>query len=83
MSESRSPSNPSESAFEPDEAFARRLDEDDPLHGHRERFCLPTKRENEPSIYFAGNSLGLQPKSARELLNQELDDWAASRVKWS
>ena len=76
MSESRSTSNPSESAFEPDEAFARRLDQDDPLRGCRERFCIPTKREDGPSIYFAGNSLGLQPKTARELLNQELDAWA-------
>src|SRR5438874_12283287 len=29
-----------------------------------------------PLIYFAGNSLGLMPKSAREIVEQELDDWA-------
>jgi len=26
-------------------------------------------------IYFCGNSLGLQPKQARTLVNQEMDKW--------
>src|SRR5438045_4427336 len=30
----------------------------------------------EPLIDFAGNSLGLMPKSARKIVEQELDDWA-------
>ena len=27
------------------------------------------------SVYFSGNSLGLQPKEARTLVIQELDKW--------
>lgn len=61
--------------FEASEAFAKRLDERDPLGQFRDRFALPTRR-GQPVIYFNGNSLGLMPKSARSLVNDELDDWA-------
>ena len=27
-------------------------------------------------VVFTGNSLGLQPKSTKEYINQELEDWA-------
>ena len=30
----------------------------------------------EMNIYFCGNSLGLQPKTTKEFINQELEDWA-------
>ena len=70
-----SPANPSTS-FQPDEAFARQLDADDPLRGHRDRFLIPCRPDGRPVVYFAGNSLGLQPKSVRPLLDQELNDWA-------
>ena len=36
--------------------------------------------DGEPLIYFAGNSLGLMPKAARKIVEQELDDWARARV---
>jgi kynureninase len=64
--------------FEPRKDFAKRLDERDPLAPFRERFALPT-RDGEPVVYFNGNSLGLMPKAARELVDDELDDWARSR----
>jgi kynureninase len=63
-------------AHDRDEAHARRLDDIDPLRVYRERFHVPARSSGEPVIYFAGNSLGLQPKSARALIEQELDDWA-------
>lgn len=63
-------------AFEASEAFARGLDEKDPLHGYRDRFCIPTGPDGKPSIYFCGNSLGLMPKAAQDAVQQELDDWA-------
>jgi kynureninase len=66
--------------FSPDEDFARQLDADDPLRLFREKFHLPVGQNGEPLIYFAGNSLGLMPKSAREIVDQELDDWAALGV---
>lgn len=62
--------------FVDDEGFAKRLDEQDPLRRHRERFAIPAGPEGEPSVYFNGNSLGLMPLGAREYVEQELADWA-------
>jgi kynureninase len=59
-----------------DEEFARQLDAEDPLRDLRERFHLPLGKDGKPLIYFAGNSLGLMPKTARQIVEQELDDWA-------
>ena len=66
--------------FSAEENFARELDAEDPLRRFREKFHLPLGKNGEPLIYFAGNSLGLMPKSARTIVEQELDDWAATRV---
>lgn len=66
-------------AFEASEEFAKRLDERDPLAKFRDRFAIPLKN-GEPAIYFNGNSLGLMPKSARELIDDELRDWATLAV---
>jgi kynureninase len=61
--------------FEAGEDFAKRLDERDPLARYRDRFAIPV-RGGEPVLYFNGNSLGLMPKAAAELVAAELDDWA-------
>ena len=62
--------------FSAGEEFAQQLDSEDPLRSFRDRFHLPLGNDGEPLVYFAGNSLGLMPKSAREIVEQELDDWA-------
>src|SRR3954451_4804728 len=62
--------------FSADKSFALQMDADDPLRSFREKFHLPLGPNGEPLIYFAGNSLGLMPKSARKIVEQELDDWA-------
>jgi len=62
--------------FSAGEEFAQQLDTEDPLRTFRDRFRLPLGNKNEPLIYFAGNSLGLMPKSARKTVEEELDDWA-------
>jgi len=62
--------------FSSDESFARQLDREDPLGGFREKFSLPLGKDGKPVIYFAGNSLGLMPKSARQIVDDELDNWA-------
>ncbi len=54
---------------------ARKLDSQDELSSFRDAFHLP-KHESGRTVYFTGNSLGLQPKKVREILNEELDDWA-------
>src|SRR3954470_18641651 len=62
--------------FSADEDFALRCDAEDPLRSFRDRFHVPPGKNGEPLIYFAGNSLGLMPKSARKIVEQELEDWA-------
>src|SRR5207245_2070920 len=62
--------------FSADEEFAKQLDSEDPLRAFRDKFHLPLGKDGKPLIYFAGNSLGLMPKAARQVVDQELDDWA-------
>ena len=59
-------------------AVAARLDEADGLAGFRDQFHIPRSSSGENVIYFTGNSLGLQPKSVRGYIEQELKDWAVS-----
>ena len=60
--------------------FAQQLDANDPLRSFRDRFYFPTFHD-KPVRYFTGNSLGLQPKSVRTYIDQELDDWAKYGVE--
>ena len=62
--------------FSADEDLAQQLDREDPLRCFREKFSLPFGKDGKPVIYFAGNSLGLMPKSARQIVDDELEDWA-------
>ncbi|HEV2840060.1 MAG TPA: kynureninase [Chthoniobacterales bacterium] len=62
------------------EDFAHQLDAEDPLRHFREKFHLPLGVDGKPLIYLAGNSLGLMPKAARKIVEQELDDWAKLAV---
>ena len=56
--------------------FAKKQDQDDILASYRNQFHIPKDTHGNELIYFCGNSLGLQPKSTKEYINQELDDWA-------
>src|SRR5262245_18067762 len=42
----------------------------------RDSFCLPSRPDGTPLIYFNGNSLGPMPKGAWDFVEEELDDWA-------
>jgi kynureninase len=66
--------------FENTLSFARKLDKTDPLKSFRQQFHLP-KVKGKTALYFTGNSLGLQPKSTKSFLNQELSDWATLGVE--
>ena len=66
--------------YEKSLSFARKLDKSDPLRAFRNKFHMPTLNGN-PAIYLTGNSLGLQPKAVREIVNEELDDWARLGVE--
>mgnify|MGYP000023514696 CR=1 FL=1 len=57
-------------------AFAKQQDEEDKISNLRNRFHIPKDKKGNDWLYFTGNSLGLQPKTAKEYINQELEDWA-------
>ena len=61
--------------FENSLTFAQELDQQDPLASFRSRFHFPTFH-NENRVYFTGNSLGLQPKTAAIYIQEELNAWA-------
>lgn len=55
-------------------AFAKQQDEKDPLSIFRSQFYFPP-HNGKDTIYFCGNSLGLQPKNVEAAIQQELNDW--------
>jgi len=63
--------------FEDSAEWARAQDAADELAPLRQEFLFP---ERAP-LYFAGHSLGLQPRRAREYVLEELDDWARFGVE--
>ena len=60
--------------------FAKMMDEKDPLKDFRSKFFIP-RHNGKNCIYFTGNSLGLQPKTTAQYVQQELDDWAKMGVE--
>lgn len=67
-------------AFKNSIEFAKEADADDPLAGFRDVFHVP-QHNGEDCVYLIGNSLGLQPKTVKEYVNRELDDWATLGVE--
>jgi kynureninase len=67
--------------FRPDEAFALEQDAADPLSRFRDRFHIPRGPDGRSCTYLCGNSLGLQPRAARDLVEQEMDAWATLGVE--
>lgn len=61
--------------------FAQSLDNNDPFKEYRNKFHIPAGKEGIELIYFAGNSLGLQPKTVRQYVEQELLDWEKMGVE--
>lgn len=57
--------------------WAKNIDEKDPLKSFRNKFHFPVI-DGKEVLYFTGNSLGLQPKSTKKYIDQELEDWS----KW-
>ncbi|KKA30375.1 hypothetical protein TD95_001035 [Thielaviopsis punctulata] len=73
--------------------YARSLDAQDELSSFRDEFLIPSKTslcktaldgslpdQNDPCIYFVGNSLGAQPKAVRAHLDAHLETWASIGV---
>ena len=76
-------------------AYAEHQDAEDPLSHFRSQFIIPSvadihrstlaKYPDEdaapPCTYLCGNSLGLQPRRTRELVNTFLTQWSTKAVK--
>ncbi|MDW8273683.1 MAG: hypothetical protein RMJ53_05585 [Chitinophagales bacterium] len=56
------------------ESYALQLDAEDPLAEYRNRFFIPEFNGKEV-VYLCGNSLGLQPRSVKKFIEEELDKW--------
>src|SRR3546814_2393086 len=62
------------------DTYAQALDAADPLRGLRDEFLIP-QHDGREQAYFCGNSLGLQPRTARAHVEEVLDKWAHEAVE--
>jgi kynureninase len=66
-------------------AWAQAADAADPLRAFRDEFLIPPHEGDgsaiSDSVYFCGNSLGLQPRAVRDAVNAELDYWGELGVE--
>lgn len=56
------------------------MDRQDPLRKFRSQFLFPSFGKAK-SLYFCGNSLGLEPKNTIKFLKEELEDWSSLGVE--
>lgn len=61
--------------------YAKEQDQNDPLKDYRKKFHIPTDQNGKELVYLCGNSLGLQPKTTKDYIDQELNDWAQLGVE--
>jgi len=66
--------------FENTLEFAKQQDANDLLKEYRSKFYFPMMHGRE-TVYFTGNSLGLQPKATQDYVLNELEDWATFGVE--
>ncbi|HYK76452.1 MAG TPA: kynureninase [Daejeonella sp.] len=60
--------------FKNSKDFATALDQADPLKSFRDEFLIP-QQDGQDIIYLCGNSLGLQPRSTKKFIQDQLDNW--------
>lgn len=61
--------------------YAIQLDQNDPLQSYRDKFHIPVRSNGNEYLYLCGNSLGLQPRTVRKHIEQELNDWSTLGVE--
>lgn len=61
--------------------FAEKMDALDPLRDFRDHFYFPKHTDGSEAVYLCGNSLGLQPKSAKIAIEEVLNAWRELGVK--
>ncbi len=67
--------------YQDTKAFALAADSDDTLAHFREQFLFPKSTRTEECIYLCGNSLGLQPRRAKEEIDSVLENWSNKGVE--
>jgi len=67
--------------FQASKEFAAALSARDPMASYRARFHIPRMPDGADCVYLCGHSLGLQPKSVRGAIEQELQDWERLAVE--
>ncbi|MBP6624340.1 MAG: kynureninase, partial [Chitinophagaceae bacterium] len=67
-------------SFKTTREYACELDDADQVSKYRDHFIMP-KHQNKEVIYLCGNSLGLQPKEAKKIIEDELQDWGEFGVE--
>jgi kynureninase len=60
--------------FQNTREFAQTLDDSDSLKRFRNEFLIP-RHDGKEIIYLCGNSLGLQPRSVKKFLDEQLANW--------
>ena len=61
-------------------SFVKKLDQSDPLRFYRKKFHYPKNKKGNEVLYLCSNSLGLQPKTAKEFIEKELNVWEKDGV---
>lgn len=69
-----------EHSFEASLSFAESLDSKDPIGRMADDFSFP-KIKGQKSIYFCGNSLGLQPKQAALEISEVMSAWSTLGIE--
>ncbi|MBL7814780.1 MAG: kynureninase [Saprospiraceae bacterium] len=61
--------------YEDNLPFAKQMDAQDPLRGFKDQFHFPKHHDGSDTLYFCGNSLGLQPKNTEGAIAEALAHW--------
>lgn len=67
--------------YRADSTFANELDQSDLLARFRRLFHIPIHEDANEGIYLCGHSLGLQPKSVKAYVDEELAEWGRLGVE--
>ncbi|TFF39853.1 kynureninase [Mucilaginibacter psychrotolerans] len=62
------------------QAYAAQLDEKDELRKFRQQFLIP-RHHGADAVYLCGNSLGLQPRAAKQYIQTQLNAWEDNAVE--
>ncbi len=68
------------STYETTLDFAKAMDAQDSLRRFRSQYHFP-QHAGRDALYFCGNSLGLQPVSTQQYIEQELEQWRTHGVE--